>query len=123
MRVQLEKASIEDAEAIHQLQVASFLPLLRKYQDHETNPAHDTVERIVDRLKQPSTTYFFIIVDDVRMGAIRVVYDAQKKRARISPIFIIPEYQNKGYGQEAMALAEDMVDAETWELMAPHIKT
>ena len=116
MRISLKKASIRDAESIHRLQVASFLPLLRKYRDYDTNPANEDVERIIDRLKQSHTTYYFIILDGVRIGAIRIIYNDETRRARISPMFIVPEHQGKGYGQDAMALVEDVVDAECWEL-------
>lgn len=116
MRISLKKASIRDAEAIHGLQIASFLPLLRKYRDYETNPANEDVERVIDRLKQPHTTYYFIMLDSVEIGAIRIIYDDEVRRARISPMFIVPEHQGKGYGQDAMALVEGVVDAECWEL-------
>ena len=116
MRISLKKASMRDAEAIHRLQVASFLPLLRKYRDYETNPATEDVERVIDRLKQSHTTYYFIILDGMQIGAIRIIYDDEVRRARISPMFIVPEHQGKGYGQDAMALVEDVVDAEHWEL-------
>ena len=116
MRVSLKKASIRDAAAIHRLQVASFLPLLRKYRDYDTNPANEEVERIIDRLKQPHTTYYFIVLDGVQIGAIRIIYNDEIRRARISPMFIVPEYQGKGYGQDTIALVEDVVDAECWEL-------
>ena len=116
MRISLNKASMRDAEAIHQLQVESFLPLLRKYRDYDTNPANEDVERIIDRLKQPHTTYYFIILDGTRIGAIRIIYNDEIRRARISPMFIVPERQGKGYGQDAMALVEGVVDAECWEL-------
>lgn len=116
MRVSLKKASIRDAAAIHRLQVESFLPLLRKYRDCDTNPANEEVERIIDRLKQPHTTYYFIVLDGVQIGAIRIIYNDEIRRARISPMFIVPEYQGKGYGQDTIALVEDVVDAECWEL-------
>ena len=116
MRISLKKASIRDAEAIHRLQVASFMPLLRKYRDCETNPASEDVKRIIDRLKQPHTTYYFIMLDGARVGAIRIIYNDETRRARISPMFIVPEHQGKGYGQDAMALVEGVVDAECWEL-------
>ena len=116
MRIKLGKASIEQAEEVHKLQVESFLPLLQKYEDYETNPANEKIERILHRFRQPSTTYYFITLNEIRIGAIRIVYSEQTKRARISPIFITPEHQGKGYGQEAMALAEEMVEAEVWEL-------
>ncbi len=116
MRISLKKASIRDAEAIHRLQVASFLPLLRKYRDCDTNPANEDVERVINRLKQPHTTYYFIILDGVRIGAIRIIYNDEVRRARISPMFIVPEHQGKGYGQDTIALVEEVVDAECWEL-------
>ena len=116
MQISLKKASIRDAEAIHRLQVASFLPLLRKYRDYDTNPANEDVERIIDRLKQPHTTYYFIMLDGMRIGAIRIIYNEEVRRARISPMFIIPEHQGKGYGQDTIGLVEDVVDAERWEL-------
>jgi len=116
VRIKLEKASIEQSEEIHKLQVESFLPLLQKYEDYETNPANEKVERILHRFRQPSTTYYFITCDETRIGAVRIVYPEQTKRARISPIFITPEYQGKGYGQEAMSLVEKLIGAEVWEL-------
>ena len=116
MRISLKKASIRDAEAIYRLQVESFLPLLRKYRDYETNPANEDVERVIDRLKQSHTTYYFIILDGVQIGAIRIIYYDEVRRARISPMFIVPEHQGKGYGQDALALVEEVVDAECWEL-------
>jgi GNAT superfamily N-acetyltransferase len=116
MRIQLEKASIKDAADIHRLQVKSFLPLLQKYRDYETNPANEEIGRVIDRLEQPATTYYFIMLDAIRIGAVRVVYQKETKRAKISPIFIIPEYQGKGFGQEAMVIVESTIDAEIWEL-------
>ena len=116
MRISLKKASIRDAEAIYRLQVASFLPLLRKYRDCDTNPANEDVERVINRLKQSYTTYYFIILDGVQIGAIRIIYNDEVRRARISPMFIVPEHQGKGYGQDALALVEEVVDAECWEL-------
>ena len=116
MKVRLEKAALADAAALHKMQVEAFLPLLQKYQDVETNPANDKVERIIQRLQQPFTTYFFIVVDDVRVGAIRRVYQAEERHARISPIFILPAHQGKGYGQAAIALLEEITDAKTWQL-------
>ena len=116
MRISLKKASIRDAAAIHRLQVASFLPLLHKYRDYDANPANEEVERVIARLKQPHTTYYFIILDGVQIGAIRIIYNDETRRARISPMFIIPEHQGKGYGQDTIVLVEDVVDAECWEL-------
>ena len=51
------------------------------------------------------------------MGAVRVVDFADEgKLKRISPIFILPEYRNRGYAQKAIKLAEDIHGASGWEL-------
>ena len=112
----LEKAEVEDAAAIHELQVESFKPSLEKYRDFDTNPANEGIDRIVERFQQSFTTYYFIVLDDVRIGAIRLVYWKDRDRARISPIFILPQYQGRGYGQQAMALIEEQTNATAWEL-------
>ena len=55
------------------------------------------------RFNQPETTYFFITADNVKVGVIRVVdFKDCITRKRISPIFIMPEYRNKGYAQGAI---------------------
>ncbi len=38
------------------------------------------------------------------------------KLTRISPIFIRPEYRNKGYAQKAIQLAEEIHGSSDWEL-------
>lgn len=49
--------------------------------------------------------YYFIMLDNAKIGVIRVV-KINDDICRISPIFIRPEFQNKGYAKIAMAEAE-----------------
>ena len=116
--IRLEEADIAEAETIHRLQVEAFRPLLEKYRDYDTNPANEKVERIVERFHQSFTTYYFILLDIVRIGAIRLAHWKDRNRARVSPIFVLPAHQGKGYAQQAMALLEEEVGAATWELQA-----
>ncbi|GAB6988709.1 hypothetical protein [Paenibacillus pini] len=55
MELSLFKAGLNEASIIHEMQNKAFMPLLNKYQDIETSPANETVERIIDRLKQSFT--------------------------------------------------------------------
>ncbi|MHC1683083.1 MAG: hypothetical protein AB6733_09070 [Clostridiaceae bacterium] len=48
MNISLIKAELKDVGTIHTIQVKSFMPLLEKYQDYDTNPANDTIEKIVE---------------------------------------------------------------------------
>ncbi len=51
------------------------------------------------------------------MGAIRIVDEKEEGKAkRISPVFVMPEYRNKGYAQKAMQLAEEIHGSSNWEL-------
>lgn len=105
MGVFLSRAEYMDCEEIQKMQEKSFAQLLEKYQDFETNPACESLEIIRKKMVQPFTQYYFIISDNIKVGVIRVV-TINESTKRISPIFILPEYQNRGYAKHAMSLIE-----------------
>lgn len=115
--MKLIKIGIDDAEKLWKMQVKAFQDLYRKYQDAETSPATEKIDKIIMRLNQPFTYYYFIEANDIIVGAIRVV-DKQEKGTtkRISPIFIMKEYRNKGYSQKALQLVEEIHGSSDWEL-------
>ena len=117
MAVGLVRVGIEEAENLWKMQVRSFAELYAKYQDTETSPATEKVEKIEARLNQPFTYYYYIEDDGVTVGAIRVV-DAKSKNdsKRISPLFILPEYRNRKYAQSAIVKAEEIHGNSNWEL-------
>ena len=115
--IQLKRASLEDAELIWKMQVEAFAGLLEKYKDVDTNPGNEPIEKVIMRLKQ-SFTYFYLIQsnEDV-VGAIRVVDKKEDgKRKRISPLFVLPQYQNKGIAQMTISAVENVHGADNWEL-------
>lgn len=59
MEVKLVRA---DAKELHAMQVKSFRELLEKYQDFDTSPANESVEKVEARLKQEFTYFYFICV-------------------------------------------------------------
>lgn len=73
MGVSLDKACLTDAVTIHEMKVKSFMPLLEKYQDFETSPANETVERVITQINQSFTDYFIIRHLEIAVGGIRVV--------------------------------------------------
>lgn len=117
MEVKLLRANIEDTKVLHAMQITAFKELLEKYQDFDTSPANESVERVEARLKQDFTFYYFICIGQQKVGAIRIV---DKKEAgsnkRISPLFILPEFQGKGIAQEAIRLCEELHGNGNWEL-------
>lgn len=103
MRVELLKADISDAKELHVMQIKAFKELLEKYQDFETSPANEGVEKVEARLKQNFTFYYFICIGQQKVGAVRIVDKKEAgKNKRISPIFILPEFQGKGIAQKAI---------------------
>ena len=115
--VELVGATVDDAKELHAMQVEAFQKLLEKYQDYETSPGSECVEKVEARLKQAFTFYYFICLGEQKVGAIRVVDKKEAgKNKRISPIFILPEFQGKGLAQEAIRLCEERHGAENWEL-------
>ncbi len=114
--VTLLRADASDAEHILQMQKASFAPLLERYQDYDINPANDTADRVRARLMQQETYYYYITVGGDAVGAIRIVDAKDGSRKRISPLYVLPQYQNRGYAQAALREAERLHGAENWEL-------
>lgn len=117
MEVKLKRIDIEEAEKLWKMQVEAFQDLYEKYQDTETSPATEKIDKILMRLNQPFTYYYWIETENITIGAIRIV---DKKEAgeskRISPVFVMAEYRNKGFAQKAMQLAEEIHGDSNWEL-------
>ena len=111
MEIKLLRAGMEDAKELHAMQVESFRALLDKYQDFDTSPANENVEKIEFRLSQDFTYYYFICLGPDKVGAIRIVDRKENGvNKRISPIFILPEYRGQGLAQKAIHGQEE------WEL-------
>lgn len=114
--IRLVIAAVEDADLIHKIKYESFLPLYEKYHDDETSPVKESKENIIGKLNQEFTDYYLIKYKDVNVGAVRV----RKKRKGlfyISPLFILPEYQNKGIGYKTIQkLFGIYPEAVTWRL-------
>lgn len=116
MSVRLVPIKREDVETVWRMQVEAFSDMLEKYQDYELSPATEDVDRVIARFEQPETTYFFIVADDKKVGAIRVVDKQDESRKRISPIFIMKDFRNKGYAQQAILEAERLFGSDNWSL-------
>ena len=117
MDINLIVAEFKDLNTILQMQKEAFSELYAKYQDTETSPATEKYEDILFRFNQPETTYYFITADNIKVGVIRIV-DCKDDvtRKRISPIFIMSEYRNKGYAQQAIKEAERIHGEQHWKL-------
>ena len=117
MNVKLVRISIEQAEKLWSMQVREFWDLYEKYQDTDTSPATESIDIIQMKLNQPHTYFYFIEADDKTVGAIRVVDEHKPgKPKRISPLFVMQEYRNRGFAQKAIKLAEEIHGCSNWGL-------
>ena len=73
MKVTLRKTGIEDDEKLWRMQVEAFQSMYEKYQDTETSPAAEGIEKTQMRLNQSFTYYYYIEADNEIVGAIRIV--------------------------------------------------
>ncbi|MEK5032988.1 GNAT family N-acetyltransferase [Paenibacillus sp. FSL R7-0302] len=114
--VTLSKATVEDAAVIHAMQLEAFLPLLEKYQDYETNPANETLERLVERMNQEFVNYYIIRNAGNAVGSIRVK-KIEEHHYWLGQLCVVPQSQGQGIAQQAFARIEEIYsDAKMWGL-------
>lgn len=112
--VTLSKATVKDAAAIHALQLEAFMPLLEKYQDYETNPANETLERLVERMNQEFVNYYIIRNAGNAVGSIRVK-KIEEHHYWLGQLCVVPQSQGQGIAQQAFARIEEIYsDAKMW---------
>ena len=98
------------------MQKEAFGGLLEKYQDHGISPASESYERIIEKYEMEGSFYYFISDSGVNVGVIRIIDKNDGSGKRISPIWIMFEYRNKGYAQAAIKEAERIHGADNWSL-------
>lgn len=114
--IELKKAGPQDCGQIHAMQVEAFAELLEKYHDTATDPAAESLEKVKARMAQDTTDYYLILTAGALIGAARV-QRLPEDVCRISPIFILPAFQGRGYAQEAMGALETLYpQAKAWRL-------
>ena len=114
-KIQLSKVSVDDAQQLWQMQKTAFSELLARYQDTETNPACETLERVREKLAQPDSSFYWIKWEEKLVGGIRIAARKNESK-RISPLFVLPQYRNQGIAQRAIKLAEELYGGENWAL-------
>ena len=117
-RIKLKEVTEEEIPDLLEMQAKSFMPLYEKYHD-EGSPAIESIERIKRRFAVKNRKYYFIMKDGARVGAINIGHNDpnERKVSFISPIFILPEFQNRGIGYVAIQKAfEKLPEVTTWKL-------
>ena len=116
MALQLQLAAAEDAARLWNMQKIAFQKLLDKYQDFDTNPASEPLEKVSGRLAQKGRYYYFIQVNGEIAGAVSITDRKDGSAKRLAPIFLLPQYEGQGLAQEAIREVERIHGSHTWEL-------
>ena len=116
MELLIKRATAQDAEKIHKMQIIAFKPLLDKYRDYETNPGAETLEQVKARFEYPQIFCYFIQLNSENIGHIRINAFGENA-CHLSQMFILPEYQENGYAQQAIEQVESLhPNARNWVL-------
>jgi len=112
--ITLQAAGVNDSEELLSMQKKVFMPLYIKYEDDETSPAKQTMDKFLRRFDIGD--YYKIFCQSDLAGSV-FVYEKEPGIMRLHIINILVEYQNRGITQEVMKHLELMYpEAESWEL-------
>lgn len=117
-KMKLEEVRPDELRQYYDMQVESFMPLYEKYHD-EGSPAIEAFERVQYKAQLPQRKCCFIVKDGARVGGICLgpKRNFPETTIFISPIFILPKYQNQGFGYVAIQKAFEMYpEATEWRL-------
>ncbi len=115
MYIMLRRAQESDVSMLWEMQVRAFRPLLEKYQSEAVNPACESIENVRARFRHPCSDYYVIYASQEPVGGVRVIR-RKDARCQISPLFILPEHQRRGYACAAIRRLEALYPNVQWEL-------
>ncbi len=118
-QVELVKATEKDVDELHRMQVEAFMPLYEIYHD-DMSPVNESKERILWKITEEISHFYFIVFEGKKVGAVRAIRDRSLNDDSvmwISPIFILPEFQDLHLGEAAVKRLFEMWDNKTtWKL-------
>lgn len=114
--ISLVSVTIADVQEILKIQQQGFKEYLQKYQDHDTNPCNDSIEKTTKRLNDSNFLYYFIVLNSNKIGII-TVYKNSVDHYNLARIVILPQFQNNGYGKKAIKILEEIhKNVQQWSL-------
>ena len=121
MGLTIKRSEETEATTLLAIQKEAFQEDLKRYHDHETNPANEPISRLMRKIK---TFYHYTIwLNDEIIGGIDI-RDLNHRRYRLNRIFLAKKYQNQGFGSQMIQLIESIFpSAHEWHLDTPHLNT
>jgi GNAT superfamily N-acetyltransferase len=114
----IERARLEDAEALVRVQVAAFHDDARLYPGVALGgpPGYDSVATML--LKIDKDESYKLVYEGEIVGGL-VVYDYGEGHFHLDVIFVDPAYQGHGFGTQAIQFIERTYPATKWTLDTP----
>ena len=106
MPISFIAAKENDLLNIYAIQKIAFQSLYETYHDVSTSPYRESMARLRKKMNHPNNHFFLIQRKEQIIGFIKISTDDEQETIRISPIALLPAYQNKGYGKMALLKAE-----------------
>ena len=73
-QVELVEATTNDVDELHAMQVEAFMPLYEIYHD-DMSPVNETKERILWKITEDISHFYFIVFEGKKVGAVRAIRD------------------------------------------------
>lgn len=117
--LKIQRTSQAEAKMLLQIQQDAFQDDLEKYNDIETNPANEPIERLLFKIE--NYLHYTIWLEGKVIGGIDI-RNLRNERYRLNRIFLANDQQNKGLGSRIMKLIElKFPNAVEWGLDTPHL--
>jgi ribosomal protein S18 acetylase RimI-like enzyme len=110
--VQLQRASIEDTEALIRLTAASF-----------GDPVEQVRQRIVQWLRESSQRFYMAKLHEEPIGSLRVFMIPDASCVSIYTFGVLPDYRGRGYGRQILAETIYALLAEGWKQILIEVNT
>lgn len=121
--INIIRAEIKDANTLTELKIKTFDDDSRRFFNRPSGgpPGYDSIESQIEMIK--SHFVFKILCDETIIGGI-VVMNNSNSCYELANIYIDPDYQNQGIGQQAIKFIEkEFPDAKKWTLDTPSAAT
>lgn len=107
---------MSDLDRIYNIQKESFRDLYQKYNDIDS-PYLETKERLLEKMKHPSSIFYLICLNNGIIGFSRVLFNGKQLEAWLGMTAILPKFQKKGYGHQAIQEIEKQYpEVKCWSL-------
>lgn len=121
MDLTIRRTELSEAEEILSVQREAFKDDLEKYKDFRTNPANEPINRLIFKIEK--NTHYTIFLENKIIGGAEIRVE-NEVGCYINRIFLLPEYQNRGFGTRIMNFFEnEYPKVRKWTLCTPFKNT